>query len=408
VQGKITDTNCLQQATADQAFTNAKAVGDVNGQVAALIYRALERNTGKVGLASVACTTITAKNPEIAAISQHQDPASPGAAATNKAIVLELAKQIGKVGGNPQEALNSGTFKPGNLNDNTGKGNTCDTQDDPQGCIFSQNLLVPDATQDEIDAAVADGAITSTSTVPTTTLACAASATVTVTAGDAGAATSPASPAAQATSTTAASTPAPGALNLGSCSDPTIKFANGLDGRNQPAFIANNQKDFNHGSALNIGVISDFICQQLKDKCKADAAALTACANGQTAASTLTGQAAADAFNSALTGAAPGTPTSPAITTAAAPSSSSAVAASGSNVQKFTGTLGGPAPPVISSAAARPFAVDGTTDINKAAAIQRSCDVQKNACANAANSGQLAGGVGQCDAQHAACLAANT
>ena len=74
-QGKITDTDCLQTATADRAFTNAKAAGDVDGQVAALIYRALERNTGTVGLASVACTSFKPVNPEIAAISQHQvDP----------------------------------------------------------------------------------------------------------------------------------------------------------------------------------------------------------------------------------------------------------------------------------------------------------------------------------------------
>lgn len=52
----------------------------------ALIYRALERNTGKVGLASVTCTAVKAVNPEIAAVSQHQDPASANAAATNKAI----------------------------------------------------------------------------------------------------------------------------------------------------------------------------------------------------------------------------------------------------------------------------------------------------------------------------------
>lgn len=84
-----------------------------------------------------------------------QDPASPNAAAVNKAIVLELAKQIAAVGGNPQDALKSGTFKPGNLNDATAKGNTCDTTDDPIGCIFTQNLLVPDATAAEIDAAVA-------------------------------------------------------------------------------------------------------------------------------------------------------------------------------------------------------------------------------------------------------------
>jgi hypothetical protein len=114
-QGKITNTDCLQQATADQAFTNAKAKGDVQGMTDALIYRALERNTGGVGVASVACTAIQAVNPEIAAIQQHQDPASSGAAATNKAIVLELAKQIASIGGNPQDALLSGTFKPGSV-----------------------------------------------------------------------------------------------------------------------------------------------------------------------------------------------------------------------------------------------------------------------------------------------------
>lgn len=66
------DTDCLQQATADQAFTNAKAAGDVQGMVDALIYRALERNSGSVGATTNACTSITAVNPEIAAIQQHQ------------------------------------------------------------------------------------------------------------------------------------------------------------------------------------------------------------------------------------------------------------------------------------------------------------------------------------------------
>ena len=87
----------------------------------ALIYRALERNTGSVGLSSVLCNE-TATNPEIAAITQHQDPASSNAAATNKAITLALAKQIASIGGNPQDALKSGTFAPGNVDDTTGKG----------------------------------------------------------------------------------------------------------------------------------------------------------------------------------------------------------------------------------------------------------------------------------------------
>jgi hypothetical protein len=125
-QGQIADVECLQQATADRAFTNAKAANDIDGMVAALMYRGLERNTpGPVGRASNLCTSIQAVNPEIAAIQQHQDPASPGAAEINKAVALELARQILFVGGDPLEALKSGTFQPGDVTDATGKGNTC-------------------------------------------------------------------------------------------------------------------------------------------------------------------------------------------------------------------------------------------------------------------------------------------
>jgi hypothetical protein len=63
------------------------------------------------------------------------------------------------------------------------------------------------------------------------------------------------------------------ALNLGSCADATIKFANGLDGRTEPAFEPTDPGSFSHGSALGIGVITSFICQQLNDKCKAPAGA---------------------------------------------------------------------------------------------------------------------------------------
>ncbi|KAF9016883.1 hypothetical protein BDZ89DRAFT_961548 [Hymenopellis radicata] len=153
--GNIADPICLQQAVADQAFTNAKAAGDVDGMVSALIFRALERNSGAVGQLSDLCTSITAVNPEIAALQQHQDPASTGAAATNKAIVLELAKQIAAVGGDAQLALKSGTFAAGEIGDPTAAGNTCDDANDATGCIFTQNLLVEDATAAEIDAAVA-------------------------------------------------------------------------------------------------------------------------------------------------------------------------------------------------------------------------------------------------------------
>lgn len=69
--------------------------------------------------------------------------------------MLELAKQIASVGGDPQDALLTGTFAPGTIGDPTAKGNTCDDANDTVGCIISQNLLVQDATADEINAAVA-------------------------------------------------------------------------------------------------------------------------------------------------------------------------------------------------------------------------------------------------------------
>lgn len=112
--GTITNLDCCHQATADRAYTNAKAAGDVQAQADALIFRTLERNTAGVGVNSVLCTD-TAVNPEIAALTQHQDPAADGAAAGNKAIVLELAKQLASIGADPQLALESGTFAPGDV-----------------------------------------------------------------------------------------------------------------------------------------------------------------------------------------------------------------------------------------------------------------------------------------------------
>jgi hypothetical protein len=47
-----------------------------------------------------------------------------------------------KCGRDPLTALDAGTFTPGDVNDNTGKGNTCDVATDEKGCIFTQNLLV--------------------------------------------------------------------------------------------------------------------------------------------------------------------------------------------------------------------------------------------------------------------------
>ncbi|QRV73538.1 hypothetical protein RhiJN_01552 [Ceratobasidium sp. AG-Ba] len=153
-RGSITDPECVQAATADRAFTNAKRLNDVAAMTAALQYRTLERNTNQVGTRSPNCTSFTPVNPEIAALSQHQDPAAIGATVGNRVIVLELAKQIKAIGGNPLDALKTGTFQPGQVTDPTAKGFTCNDKQDQTGCIFTQNLLVQDVTEDDINNAI--------------------------------------------------------------------------------------------------------------------------------------------------------------------------------------------------------------------------------------------------------------
>ncbi|KAF2740276.1 hypothetical protein EJ04DRAFT_508261 [Polyplosphaeria fusca] len=78
------------------------------------------------------------------------------------------------------------------------------------------------------------------------------------------------------------------------------------------------------------------------------------------------------------------------------------------NLQTFTGALGGiAATPVQDSGdAKRPFEVKGDTFVNAGAALQRSCDQQFNACANAANGGDATLSVGDCNQQKTQCDAA--
>ncbi|KAK7048301.1 hypothetical protein R3P38DRAFT_3256962 [Favolaschia claudopus] len=287
--GKLTDANCLQQATADQAFTNAKAAGDVDGQVNALIYRALERNSGTVGGTTTACATLKAVNPEIAALQQHQDPASNNAATVNKAIELELAKQIASVGGDPQDALKSATFAPGDVNDKTGKGNTCDDANDKNGCGFTLNLFKPAASAAEIDAAVAgvkagNGAAAGSGADSTD---CSGTLTVTVTATGGGAAatevaeTSSAADAAATGATGGAST---SIGDFGKCSIPQIEFAAGFDNRKETSFQPVDKQSFDHGSAQAIKIITQAICDGLVNTCGADATAKATCAAAKAAA----------------------------------------------------------------------------------------------------------------------------
>ncbi|KAK3208179.1 hypothetical protein GRF29_96g1649764 [Pseudopithomyces chartarum] len=345
--GSIADPDCLQQATADQAFTNAKAAGDVEGMTFALIYRALERNTGSVGLESVPCTSIQAVNPEIAALQQHQDPAADGAAALNKQIAQELAAQIAAIGGDPTLANEASTFAPGEIGDPTAKGNTCDDDADDNGCINTLGLRVDDLSEAEALAAAQGGAGAGAgngaagngtanagngnANNAADNLACnlqgsgnagnannnnngnannnAANDNNSGNANTGNNANNNANTGNNANNN-ANNNASNGAANgsastaaFGTCADPTITFSQApSDGRQEAAFEATDLTNFPHGSALGIGVISSFICDQLVNKCKADQAAVDKCdqADAAVKASGLKGQAAADSFNQAL------------------------------------------------------------------------------------------------------------
>ncbi|TLS30604.1 hypothetical protein PpBr36_03466 [Pyricularia pennisetigena] len=312
------DLDCLQQIIADQAFTNAKAKNDVAGMVNSLIFRTLERNTLTVGEASKLCTTVQAVNPEIAALTQIQDPASSEGQANNKQTILDLAVQIAAVGGDPTEALFAGTFQPGQIGDPTAAGNTCNDATDTDGCIFSQNLLVEEATVDEIEDAVA----------------------------------------------------AAGAGNGNNNNNNNNNNNQGNGNQNQ------NQDDDNDNDNQNQGNGNQNQNQGNGNQNQGNGNQNQGNGNGNQNQNQGNGnQNQNQGGNSG-------------------------------NIQAFTGALGGAAPAVQFSAGSdRPFTVNGNTFNNAAAALTRSCDIQNNACFNAANGGQLTGGTQQCQQQQQECIA---
>lgn len=109
-----------------------------------------------------------------------------------------------------------------------------------------------------------------------------------------------------------------------------------------------------------------------------------------------------------------------ATTSAAAAAATSAAASTGKGGKGTAGAnnaatgaagaaVAGIAAPAVTDSGnqARPFAVNGDTFVNKAAAVQRACAIQNNKCADAVNGGKAAGQtVAACNAQETACNAA--
>jgi hypothetical protein len=176
---------------------------------------------------------------------------------------------------------------------------------------------VSGAAATSVDAAATTAAVVTTSAAvaAATTAAtedCPAAVTVTVS-GAAAVATSAAAAsvatssavvavaAASATGTAAAasSTDSASIGNFGSCTVPQIQFGVGFDNRKETAFEPVDQTSYNHGSADNIAVITQFMCNTLTNTCNADATAKATCATATNAAAAAlagTGQQA-DAFN---------------------------------------------------------------------------------------------------------------
>lgn len=90
--------------------------------------------------------------------------------------------------------------------------------------------------------------------------------------------------------------------NFGSCTVPQVKFAVGFDNRKETSFEPVDQVSYNHGSADNIDIITQFMCDTLVNTCAADATAKATCATAKTAADGATAKtgAQADAFNAAF------------------------------------------------------------------------------------------------------------
>lgn len=97
-------------------------------------------------------------------------------------------------------------------------------------------------------------------------------------------------------------TPAP-TPDYGQCTDPTISWAYGLDGRTEWSWITNNQDDFPHGSSTTIGTLTDFICNRLRSPCNAPEETVERCyeAAAEVERSGLEGEAKSALWNELMT-----------------------------------------------------------------------------------------------------------
>lgn len=106
---------------------------------------------------------------------------------------------------------------------------------------------------------------------------------------------------------TETSSPTKGATSVdgpdyGTCSDPTIRWSDGLDGRTEYSWVTNNQDDFPHKSSTTINTLMGFVCNRLRSPCNAPQAVVDRCysAAGQVSNRGLKGEKASDLWNSLM------------------------------------------------------------------------------------------------------------
>ena len=89
-------------------------------------------------------------------------------------------------------------------------------------------------------------------------------------------------------------------LDLGSCSNPSIKYGWDIDGSQRYGYLPANDDDFPHGWSPDIATIESFICNRLESPCNAPAETVQRCRESFNLYSGLSGDNAIDAWNSAL------------------------------------------------------------------------------------------------------------
>ena len=153
-------------------------------------------------------------------------------------------------------------------------------------------------------ASSSDASASASSTDAASTSAAATTAAAAASATDAASCAAPSSvdtgAAAVASGSSSSSTGASGDIgDFGSCTVPQIEFGQGFDNRKETAFQPVDKASYNHESAQNMDIISQFICDTLTNSCGADDTAKATCqsaiAASKQAEAKTGGQA--DAFN---------------------------------------------------------------------------------------------------------------